>query len=511
MTIGGAGPYNRRPVRLEGLEETLSRLTEVGTPVKVRPYRQVWRVEHPPGGGGQAMYLKWYPRRGQFLKRRVRGNPALAEYDRLQRLQLARIPSPRAVAYLAGMMLGGHKGDAVLTAAIEPGELLDDVVRRASAEGRTFTVAERRDLAAQVVGLVSQLAKARLGHRDLHFGNFLRSPPGAGGKLHLLDAYAVEPGALTARHVEQLAFSAGSSATRTDLLRAWRRIGPDGAPLPRIDSRTARRQWRKSVERMCTETDYAGRVDLAGGWRCSYFKRTKITQRWSAASGLTISADDWRREWPRLLQQVESETLYPLKRGASGDVWAGEVVLAGRPVEVVLKRPFRRHAYRYVTELGRGSRAWRAWWKAWALLARNIATAWPLAVFERRVAGVVVDQAVVCERVAGTQLDGIDFEALGHEASSTLLRRVGRLLRRIDDTGIVHFDTKASNILIATGPARGLIPVLVDVDGVRPYSWRGEGLARLQRSMRDHHPAFTEALAAELSAGYSPFAKGGVK
>ena len=47
---------------------------------------------------------------------------------------------------------------------------------------------------------------------------------------------------------------------------------------------------------------------------------------------------------------------------------------------------------------------------------------------------------------------------------------------------------------------------LIDVDGVRHYSWRGEGIRRLLRSMRDH-PQYTPADSLALCRGYAPWAK----
>ena len=57
------------------LESTLKDLPRVGTLVKDRGYRQVWRFEV----NGKPYYLKFYPRAGSFAKRIVRGNPAMRE------------------------------------------------------------------------------------------------------------------------------------------------------------------------------------------------------------------------------------------------------------------------------------------------------------------------------------------------------------------------------------------------------------------------------------------------
>jgi tRNA A-37 threonylcarbamoyl transferase component Bud32 len=491
-------------VQGEVIEAAMQRWPEGAVAVKVRDYREIWRIEIP--GLPSGAYLKWYPRGrwGGFVwaKRLLLGDPALREYNNLVRLQQLGIAAPRAIAFLSGLSLGGRKGDGVLSHALEPSEPLDQLLHRCKREAAPLP--DRRKLFAEVLQIVGALSKSRLGHADLHFGNILIHR----NRLHLIDAYAVHTGGLTPADLEVLGHAAQGHATRTELVRAWQKLATRSAPLPPLSSSTSRRQWRKAVERSTRDSDYVGQVKI-GPWSGLHFRQHRFPLRYSRASGLVVESGDWEREFPRLLAEIEGETLRPLKRSGSGDVWSGEVVLAGVPLGVVVKRPFRSKVYRYVTEIGRGSRAWRGWRKSWMLIARGIPAAWPLLVLERRAAGVVIDQLLVCERVEGEQLDGVDLDALGGFGRDRLLRRVGRLLRRIDDTGIVHFDTKASNIMIRGDEVLGPSPVLVDVDGVRSYRWRGEGIRRLDRSMRDHHPHYTEADAASLRAGYAPFARSG--
>lgn len=471
-------------------------LATVGKRVKLKPYRQVWRLEHR----GQAYYLKWFPRAGAEAKRVVRGDPAKREYERMIWLQKAGVPSPRAAAYLSGLILEGNKGDAVLSVAVEPSETLDRFIQRHRIAG--LPIPGRRELCAQVIELVNKLANSGLGHSDLHLGNFLLH----NGKLFLLDAYAVsktESRILPPGDLEVLAYGVAATATRTELLRGWRALGNGNRELPKLASSVARRQWRKSLERMLGNTEYAG-VVKAGDWEGLCFKRWAFPLRFSRAAGLQLTPEDWTSEWPRLLKQIEAETLNPLKRGRSADVWEAEVVLGGIPIEVVIKRAFRRYPYRYITELGRGSRSWRAWKKSWMLLVRGIPAAWPLALLERKMAGVVADQFIICEKVRGWQLDALPSQIQGAERD-LLFRRVGKLLRRIELTQLVHFDTKASNFMAMEDEKQGWIPVLVDVDGVRGYTWRGEGLRRLLEDIETRPERFRDGDAAALRAGYAPW------
>lgn len=73
------------------LEETLRNLPQIGTIIKDRQYRQVWRFEHE----GKAYYLKFYPKGGprDLFRRFFRGSPAVSEFTRLEWLQKADIPA----------------------------------------------------------------------------------------------------------------------------------------------------------------------------------------------------------------------------------------------------------------------------------------------------------------------------------------------------------------------------------------------------------------------------------
>ena len=206
--------YKLSPVAETSLEQALRDLPRVGTLVKDRGYRQVWRFEHD----GRAYYLKFYPRHGHrdAWRRVFRGSPAFHEFDRLQRLQRAKVPSPRAVAYLAGLKVKDRTGDAVILEALEPGVSLDEYLNDLDVRGDA--VPDHLGLSGQVRTIVHDLGRAQLGHEDLHLGNFLLH----GGRVYLLDGYAVRPGGLTREDAFRLWHNASRFATRTDLLRGWK-------------------------------------------------------------------------------------------------------------------------------------------------------------------------------------------------------------------------------------------------------------------------------------------------
>src|SRR5207237_7077 len=172
--------------------------------------------------------------------------------------------------------------------------------------------------------------------------------------------------------------------------------------------------WNKFIARALVGNLYFGKIE-SGDWSGVFFRQFKYPHRWSAASRLEISEKEWQREWPALLQQIEADGLEVMKRSPSGDVLAADIILAGRPLSVVVKRPRRRYWYRYLNEIGRGARARRAWFKAWNLIVRNIPTAWPLLLMEKRKLGYVMDNVLICERVPGRDLGATDLDAIAPE------------------------------------------------------------------------------------------------
>ncbi len=477
------------------LEQSLRNLHQTGTLVKDRGYRQIWRFEH----GGKPYYLKFYPREASRLKRLVRGNPAMREFVRLQWLQKANIPSPRAVAMLSGFRVDQTLGDAVIMEAIEPGVVLDRYLNDAQLEGRRAS--DHRDLSRQVRELVANLGRAKLGHDDLHLGNFLLKD----GKVHLLDAYAVRAGGLRMSDVMLLGHSVNRYASVADLQRGWEALGND-TPLPRRNPASFK-LWRKFIRKTRGENAYFGRFH-DGDWNGLFFKHAKYPRRWAPVSRLSTTTEQWRETWREAWGRIDADQMTIIKRSASGDVLEGEIAIGGRPVNVIVKRARAKYWHRYLTQIGRGPRPRRAWRKAWRIIARDIPTAWPLLLIERRKLGYVTDTLIVYERVAGTLLTEFNLDSLDADGRDTLFRRLGRTLRRLEDGGLTQFDAKSTNWMIVDDPKLGPVPVVIDVDGVG-RSWasldRTAAIGRLLRSLKDHSQ-YTPADSLALCEGYAPYA-----
>jgi hypothetical protein len=476
----------------ELLQQTLGDLPRVGKLIKHRPYRQVWRFEFD----SKPYYLKFYPIGGarDWLRRRFRGSPAMREFQRLQWLQKAGVPAPRAVAVLMGFHIKDQTGDAVILEGIEPSIQVDRYLNQH--ELRAEPVPHRLELSRQLGDLLAKLGKAHLGHSDLHLGNFVLKD----NQLYLLDAYSVHRAGLRMRDLEFLALSTRSLAFRSEILRVWKAMVP-ASPIP-TTNRRAPAVWRGLLNRAFHNDRYFGHF-TSSGWSGHFFRHAKFPHRWSPVSRLNISEKDWAAAFPLLLQQMESGQFETLKSSPSGDVLAGEVILGGHPIPIVIKRPRRKYWYRYLNEIGRGTRPRRAWIKSWQLVVRNLPTAWPLLLMEKRKMGYATDALAIFERIDGPTLASIDPEQDPQRYDLTL-SRCGALLRRLEQSGLYLYDAKAQNWIIRDDPVLGPTPMLIDTDSIRRLN-QGGGLPRLLRSLQSLHPrCFTPAHAQSLVNSYSP-------
>lgn len=476
----------------EMLERVLKDLPGHGRLIKDYPYRKVWRLE----AEGEAFYLKFYPRQANRWRSLFRGNPAMREFLRLQWLQKANVPAARALSVLYGLTVNGLKGDAVLIEAIEPAESIAALALRMHLAGQP--IPDHLSLARQVVEIVQATGRGGMGDHDLHLGNFLVRD----GEVFLIDAYPVHRKGMLLRDVLFLANSAAGIATRTDLLRGWNILGAGGRVPKR--NRPLQKVYRKLMSRIYGDNRYFTRLEI-DGWVGAAIKRHAAPRRWSPVSQMQFDGADWASAWRRLKRSIDTGELRVLKTSRSGDVLEGTLHLGEREIEVIVKRPRRRFWYRYLNEIGRGSRARRAWWKSWRLLYRGIPCAWPIMLMEQRCLGYTVDGIIVFEKVKGSGLPTIDLNALQASDRQNLFHRVGALLRNLEAARLYHWDAKSSNFMVIADDVIGPTPLLVDVDGIRNNWGLGEGMRRLLISMREHRQ-YTPLDSLHLCRGYAPFA-----
>ena len=201
-----------------------------------------------------------------------------------------------------------------------------------------------------------------------------------------------------------------------------------------------------------------------------------------------------------LLKQIESDQLTYLKKSPSGDVLSGEVVLGGKPISVIIKRPYKRYWYRYINEIGRGSRAWRAWNKSWNLIVRDLPTAWPLLVMQKRSLGYITDAAIVFEKVPGDLLAAADLDAMTANPSRHALAP-DQHNAQIEWYGFSHFDAKATNWIVKQDEQLGPRPIMIDVDGIRHRQWQAlasAGCCEHEGSSAIHAGRFAGGIARDM-------------
>lgn len=475
------------------LEQALKQFDQIATLVREDERRQIWRFDIQ----SKPYYLYFHVRRSGF-KRMYRVNAALAGFVRLQSLQRAGIPSPRASAHLAGFRIRGRIGDALIVESIDGAQQLDRYL--ADHAVRCAPVPRRLELARQAVQIVNEIGKLKLGCDDLGLHRFLV----AGDRLYFHGVDALRSGGLRLSDVFTLAHHAAPFASRAELLRGWRTLNPDAQGMPRRNP-VSRSIWKAAERRTLRENKQFG-ILRSGNWSGHFTRSAPAIAPWSHASRLPIERKDWESAWPALLSQLQSGLLECIKSDSSGDIYSGQVILSGRPIAVMVKRPRRKFWYRYITDLVRQSRAKRTWIRAWQLLWRNLPCEWPMLLMERRVLGYVADAVVVFERVPGQSLDQVDLDSLTPRDRERLFHRAGRILRDIERAGLAHGDAKSTNWIVYKAPGCGPSPVMIDLYGIRPLTWflQTWGIRRLLRAMKQH-PQYTPADSLALCRGYAPY------
>jgi tRNA A-37 threonylcarbamoyl transferase component Bud32 len=489
-----------RPPRMtpEAFETHLRQLDRHATLVRTRTGRETWRFTF----NDKPYYLHFYP---QGSKLSASDGPK--EYAGLKTLQDFKIPAVRVVAMMSGYQFGARKGNAVITQGLEPAVRLSEM---------RPTPRERRAIVDQMIAILVKMTEHDVGYDDLSLDAFLWHE----GRVLVLDGVGVRSEVLTTDQLMQFVHNADPFSSRADRVRAWRAIKRDEEALPPIDTsrakRFARDLKRDAIERV--------RIGEWSGWFKSHHDRAL---EYSVASRLRVTKEDWAREWPRLVERMRGDQLDILKRDASGDILAGEANLQGRPIDVIVKRPRNKYLYRRVLGAFRASRAKRLFDKTRWLMVRRIDVEYPLIVMERRAMGYVVESVAIFEKVPGSTLDHVDLDALDAGAREDLFRACGRVLRKIEDTGLTHTDAKSSNWIVfhagttpaspkrvAAGSAAGdaptderprAAPVLIDAYGIRPLNAFLQlfGIQRLLRAMKKH-PQYTPIDSLHICRGFSP-------
>lgn len=495
--------------------------------VKSNGLREVWRAPLR----GRVFYLKYYRTKGLagLLRNWFRSSACEAEWNGGIFALRAGIAAVEPLAYANGIRRNGCVQSLLVTQAVEPAYPLNEHWTRLQSDD---DARRRREDAQRLIDQLGELLarahQAGFEHLDLHAANILIEPLGRRQYRPLfVDLHSARLGVAVSdravvRNLTQLNqwFRKNSSVgDRLRFLRAycrWRNEYEQSFPharplgleydelvraLVEEAGRHAERLWAQRDRRVMRNGTYFTRLRLRGGWRGIAFKRCKNPQPESPCSRLTLDNSWWRERLGDPLKLFSAETHGA--RDAKSASSASRNPAADRPtantaadglcknshsalvarttlgpppetVPAIAKRPLSRNWRRMISQHLGISRSLRGWRMGNALLNRDIAVARPLAMLERRVGPLVLDNILLTELVAGAADLETDLRrqaaAHGVAGSSTprpsssrrdsaawwrykrdLCDSLVRHMRRTEERGFAHRDCKAGNILVVSG------------------------------------------------------------
>jgi len=467
--------------------------------VKDNARREVWRAVL----GGVPCYLKYFAHDSWLRRWRhlLRAPACRAEWEGGLYTFRAGVSAPSPVAYAVNVPRGRRRCDLLITQAIEPTQPLKEFWQQLAGDtddGR------RRSDQAQLIELLAELIarahQAGFQHLDMHAANILVQPVAPRRyRAVFVDLQSARRGvplsdAAVVRNLAQLNqwFRRHSSiGDRLRFLRAYLRWRNEfetqfdhGRPLGLsfrdlvaalrlAAARHAARLWAQRDRRADRSGRYFTRFRLPDGWRGWAVAVCKHPLAESRASHLEFRRAWWRERLASPLRWFEQAGTDACKVSHSAVVRRAVLEHDAGHVPVIVKRPLARDWQRRWAALWPPSRSRRGWQTGHALLHRDLPTARPLAVLERRWGPLILDSVLVTEAIPGA----VDLERFlkreagrhapgdWHRMKLALLRIMVRNLRRLHERGFVHRDCKAGNLLVVQDPETALL--WIDMGGLR--------------------------------------------
>ncbi|HSW44130.1 MAG TPA: lipopolysaccharide kinase InaA family protein [Phycisphaerae bacterium] len=493
--------------------------------VKANDGREVWRVDLPQTqlfvkiGRPDRRWARW--------RQWLRGSNALREKRVADYAAEHEIDAVRPIAIADAPIQGRRPTSLLVTLGLPSARPLNDYWESLD-PAAPGTRQKKNEVIEAVARLVARAHQNGFEHFDLHAGNMLIEPTGTGLRALFVDLNNIRIGRPVrdtgvVRNLAQINQWFRTHAPITDRVRFlfrylhWRRqcrprsshgrsLDCDAKELlRRLDVEALRHAmtlYAKRDRRIMRTGRYFARIDLGGGWRGHVFLVSKHPVEGSPASSMTFTPQQWK-QWLRdpLLLVTPTDHRLVVKESHSGMVCRGRLGLdADRSLEIICKRWMPRTWWKRVLHLFRASRPMQTWKRGNALLHRQIPTARPLAVLERRRFGLLLDSLIVTEYLPHTQdldtLLTVALRQLPDPIRRTLKRQISaslsRVIHRLYDRGFTHRDLKAPNVLVQWNHAANEPPrvLLVDLDGLHPVRHpspqsKCEALARLNVSL-DH-------------------------
>ncbi|UCG17481.1 MAG: phosphotransferase [Phycisphaerales bacterium] len=381
--------------------------------MKENPLRQVWRVTLR----GEIFFAKVFTDAGwtHAVRRCVHGAPERKEWRVGRYAERHDVACIRFVGLLEPTGSGGAVRAVLISKAVPNAVSLADAWQRAceakDPAARSAAVGRLTDLVARAI---ADAHDKRFLHRDTHPDNILISPDADGTPQHaiLADLQRTRVGrtvsdADAAANLAELAqwFRLRSTLTqRMRFLRAYLRYrhGWTAAQTRSVQARSVRRRFCHMVdaaagrhaERLYAKRDrrmlrphsrnrYFGAADLGGGWRGTFPLRFRRRDYAPGPSQPDRSLHEWiewaHRELPDL-----------------GDVERCNAA-AGR-LELQAIRSVPKGIWELASWAVRGSPVHRVWRQGHRARNRDLPVASPVALFERRRFGLVIESVVLIER-----------------------------------------------------------------------------------------------------------------
>lgn len=477
--------------------------------VKSNADRSVFRMQIANSG----YFIKYYRERGtrMLLRRILRGGIAGREWACGRYAARYDLPAVRPVGFADDVTWAGERCSVLVLEEFERSRPLSRYWLQLLSDADVF--AEQSALLERLAELIAHAHQAGFEHRDLHPSNILVQVSGAAPpRVVLADLYNARCGRplglrAVARNLAQLNqwfMTRSSLAQRLRFVRAYLRWRNEyevihahtgaglqieyRALLDELDDATRRHSdalFRKRDRRTLKSSKYFGKLVLPGGWRAQVFRCAKRMRGESPLAGGALSDEWWRSQLRDFSTWGRGSTEPVAKDSHSAEVARVMLDQAEPRVEVVRKRIRSRNWRRSLRNLLFRSRNRRGWLVGNALLHRDLPTARPLALLERRLGPLVLESVLLTEAIGAAcdlrayleeqhaRLRGAAWLRCRQDVAALLAHR----LRSLHARGFVHRDCKLDNVLAVR---RGELDLWwIDLDGlrVRRPNWRDEARA----------------------------------
>ena len=232
-------------------------------------------------------------------------------------------------------------------------------------------------------------------------------------------------------------------------------------------------------------------LHLDGSWRATVLLRFRDPAGLLPQPCPDLTRADWLKVLTNPAQLFQpGPNAHLLHDGRSSRVLKRRLQLGNVQLDVFAKQSRRRNLLRKAVGLLRRTRPSRNWKMGWSLLTAGIPTALPLAVVEKRVAGLRIVSGIVTRSL----LPGHTLEEFIRQKAAQmslaefrhLTTDLADLFARLYKHDFFHRDLKGKNIFVHLDRANHPRLYLLDLDGCRTdgrdYLKRVKSLARLARA-----------------------------